>query len=118
MKRKQKPIIQKIEFDEKTKEPITVQLKTDDQPISVVQDSAPVADSVSEKEYYQKGKQLVMKQVFGFEPKDSQIDKRKRRLKNTFVIVFAIMMIAVLAWTAYNDFFSGNETLPTWDKVA
>lgn len=118
MKRKQKPIIQKIEFDEKTKEPITVQLKTDDQPISVAQDSAPVADSVSEKEYYQKGKQLVMKQVFGFEPKDSQIDKRKRRLKNTFVIVFAIMMIAVLAWTAYNDFFSGNETLPTWDKVA
>ena len=115
MKREKKTIIQKIEFDSVTREPITVQLTENDLPLPVQPEEKP---ATCEKHDINatSTRQLVMKQVFGFESKNSQIDKRQKLFKNLFATLFVIVVVAVLAWTAFNDFGSG-ERLPSWKEV-
>ena len=115
MKKEKRPIIQKIEFDNETHEPITVQLKDSEIPLNVQPETKP--------ELYEEhdirgtsARQLVMKQVFGFESKKSAIDKRQKLFKNLFATLFVIVVVAVLAWTAFND-FGGGERLPSWSEV-
>ncbi|MBR2871267.1 MAG: flippase-like domain-containing protein [Clostridia bacterium] len=109
----QDPIIQKIEFDSKTKEPITIQIRGEDLPETIVPEP-----EVKEEHDFKNAdhKQLVMKGVFGFEPNNSAIDKRQRFIKNLFSIIFVVVVVGVLVWTAINDFASG-EPLPSWSEV-
>ena len=114
MKKERKPIVQKIEFDSVTREPITVQLKESDLELAPYQ-----KPTITYEEHDIRGtsaRQLVMKQVFGFETKNSSIDKRQKLFKNLFALLFVIVVVAVLAWTAFNDFGSG-EHLPSWEEV-
>lgn len=114
-KKKNKLIIQKIEFDEITKEPVTIQLQ--DEPVSI-KTELEEKESPNEEVIYHQGKQLMMKQVFGFENKKSAVEKRQRVFKNFFVTIFAIFLTAVILWTAYNDFFSSGEKLPSWNELS
>ena len=113
MKKEHQPIIQKIEFDSKTNEPVTIQIRGEDLPESITPEP-----EVTEEHDFKKtdAKQLVIKGVFGFEPNNSAIDKRQRLIKNLFATLFVIVVVGVLAWTAINDFGSG-EPLPSWKQV-
>jgi uncharacterized protein (TIRG00374 family) len=113
MKKEHQPIIQKIEFDSKTNEPVTIQIRGEDLPESITPEP-----EVTEEHDFKKtdAKQLVIKGVFGFEPNNSAIDKRQRLIKNLFATLFVIVVVGVLAWTAINDFGSG-EPLPSWEQV-
>ena len=115
MKKKSQPIIQKIEFDSKTNEPITVQIRGEElpepinpEPEVIVNEELDIKNSSA--------RQMVMKQVFGFETK-STVDKRQKLLKNLFATLFVIVVVGVLVWTAFND-FAGGDPLPSWGEVS
>ena len=62
----------------------------------------------SDDDYKKERRKLVKQRVFGIED-DDKIDARKRLFKNVFTIAFIVCVIAVLAFTFYNDFFSGSS---------
>ena len=117
MEEKNTPIIQKIEFDEKTNEPVTVTVSIDQQTDNekVVVDKTNSTDNEQFDINNNSAKQLVMTQILGFETKNN-VDKRQKIFKNVFAVLFAISVIAVLVFTAINDFGSGAP-LPTWADV-
>ena len=53
------------------------------------------------------GKQLVMAKVFGIND-DKQVNKRQKVFKNIFTAIFIILVVGVLAFTFYKDFFTGD----------
>lgn len=118
MKRKQKPIVNKIDIDEKTLEPVIV--KASEKEVDAI--NVQSLDNENETILPPKessGEQLIMNKVLGFVPKqkeESAIAKRQRLFKNVSVSVFVVLMVAVLAYTAYHDFFSGKE-IPSWEYI-
>lgn len=119
MKNEKKPIVNKIDVDQKTNEPIIVRATEKDldavsQSLEVQKDEeilTPPNDS--------HGEQLIMNKVLGFVPKkeeETSISKRQRLFKNISVTVFIVLMVGVLAYTAYQDFFSDKE-IPSWEYI-
>ena len=113
MKKERKPIIQKIEFDEKTKEPIKIQLQGDEFAEQIVVEPPEVTD---EHDFINNtsAKQMMMTQVMGIET-NTNVNKRQKIFKNLFALLFGIIVIAVLVFTAINDFTGGS--LPSWSEV-
>lgn len=117
MNKEQLPKINKIEIDEKTAEPIIVEVSAKDLKSSDIEREQLLKeyadyDFVEKKSNKSIGKQLAMKRLLGID-KDESINKRKRLFKNIASIVFIVFVFAVLAFTAYNDFFdAGAEREP------
>ena len=111
MKKSKEPIIQKIEFDSNTQEPITIQLRGDQVPEAINPEPEVKEDFELEKS---SPKQIVMSGILGIDT--TTVDKRQKLYKNIFAYLFIVVMVGVLAWTAYNDFSSG-EPLPSWKEV-
>lgn len=70
--------------------------------------SDPYRKISSEDEAHEQGKQLVMAKVFGIND-DKQVDRRQKILKNVFTAVFIVLVVGVLAYTFYKDFFTGDS---------
>ena len=111
MKKSKEPIIQKIEFDAQTQEPITIQLRGDQVPNTI--ESKP---EIKEPFDLNKTspKQIVMTGILGIDT--TSVDKRQKFFKNLFAYLFIIIVVGVLLWTGYND-FSSEEELPSWQQV-
>ena len=122
--KKETHVITKIEVDENN-EPTLVCLpaskinlpKTDYAEISEKMklenadvDVSPAQNLKHEHKQFKKalGKQMFMSQVLGFE-QDTNIDRRKRILKNIFSVCFVLIAISVIFYTAFNDLFGRNE---------
>lgn len=112
------PIAKKIVFDDKTKEPIIVDVPADKTINGNAEQETEVSRKAVRKAERQHDKQIVMSQVFGVDTGKST-DARARKLKNICAITFIVLVVAVLVWTAYNDFFSpeAQETPVTWSAI-
>ena len=113
MSRDKEPIIQKIEFDSKTQEPVTIQIRGEDLPQPVVSEHE-IKEEHNPKN--NSAKQLFMTQLLGFETK-TNVDKRQKLLKNLFATLFIVVVVGVLIWTAIND-FGGGDPLPSWQEIS
>lgn len=102
-----------IEVDENTSEPKIVELseREYDERISGDFPVREHAFSVSDENEKSVGKQIVMNKVFGFDDKDA-VTKRQKFFKRLMTWLFIVIVAGVLAWTAYNDFFSEKKQLP------
>lgn len=102
-----------IEVDENTSEPKIVELSEREYDERISGDS-PVREhaiSISDENEKSVGKQIVMNKVFGFDDKDA-VTKRQKFFKRLMSWLFIVIVAGVLAWTAYNDFFSEKKQLP------
>lgn len=102
-----------IEVDENTSEPKIVELSEREYDERISGDF-PVREqtfSVSDENEKSVGKQIVMNKVFGFDDKDA-VTKRQKFFKRLMTWLFIVIVACVLAWTAYNDFFSEKKQLP------
>ena len=112
--KKNKDTMTKIEVDEKTNEPIFVQVPLDDIKTDVEKEldetKIEKADFVERKADKSIGKQLVIKRVLGLNsPEEKAVSKRQKLFKNLFTLAFFIFVVGVLAFTFYNDFFATDR---------
>lgn len=118
-KKKEQTIYNKIEFDEKTAEPVIVEVPAKDVPDNSETKANELPPEKTEfKNSY--GKQIELstytRNRFKYN-EETSINKRQKIFKNVFYVLFIVLIVGVLAYTAYNDFGSGKE-LPSWSEVA
>ena len=64
-------------------------------------------DRLPRKEYSKTvSKQMFMTHVLGVKPEQSEMDKRQKLFKRIFTISFIVIMLGVIAYTFYKDFFA------------
>lgn len=127
MDEKETPILTKIEIDEKTSEPVIVEISPENGEDKATAGAKPKKPKYRSSEYrkedkeYRKslGKQIVMKQVLGYIPDTPSTTKRQKLFKRIFTAVFVVVVLAVLVFTAYNDFFSpeARENPVSWESI-
>ena len=111
---KEKTIVNKIEFDEITAEPIIVQVpassikEQEEQPREIKK-----ADFMENSDAKSIGKQIVMTRFLGISKEDENISKRQKTFKRIFTTVFIVFVLSVFAFTFYNDFFSTEKSYPS-----
>lgn len=113
-KREEKPIVSRIEVDEKTAEPVIIDLSDKQLKEMEKQKNYHEHDFVQNKTDKSVGKQMAIKRVLGIDPEEKSTDKRKKILKFAITAVFILFVVGVLFATAYQDFFgsdSGREHL-------
>ncbi len=111
-KEKDLPIINRIEVDSDTQEPVIVEVPND------AIENPPTEDKVKkEKKKKTRGKQLKMRKILGFND-DKTISKRQRTFKNVCAVLFIVLVVAVLLITAYQDFFNNPEPFPSWEELS
>lgn len=120
MKKKDKAefTVNKIEYDEHSKEPKIVKISEKE---FLAQQSANVA-GLKDKDFVklksEKGtrSKMVAEQVLGIK-KEENINKRQKVAKNLVTALFIIFVVGVLAFTAYNDFFASGKPLPSFEEL-
>ena len=117
MSRNRKTIsINKIEVDEHTSEPKIVNIVAEND--SVAGESKREKDSVAEEhKQISVGKQLVMTRILGIQELDKNVDRRQKILKRTVTAVFLILVVGVLAYTFYADFFASPHEPISWIRI-
>lgn len=115
-----KPMTQgKIEVDENSNEPVFVDVPVEQVPINsevVTEESSQITPLDGEDKKHI-NKQLKMK--MNFLPKQEvDVSKRQRVFKLITYIVFVAFIVGVLAFTFYNDFFSGEKEMATWEDIS
>ncbi len=117
------PIVNKIEIDEETKEPIIVELPENE--ITKKEDvKAKNTSTIVKADFFEHnkdaksiGKQMVMTGL-GLSKKDNEnINKRQKIMKIVMTTLFIVFVVGVLAFTFYKDFFGRTEQFPTWDEM-
>ena len=122
-RKKSNNTITKIEIDEKTNEPVLVQVSLDNVKKDVERsiDNAEIkkADFVEKKSDKSVGKQLVINRVLGFNEEENQanISKRQKHFKIIFSVAFFVFVISVLAFTFYKDFFASGREAPSLEGL-
>lgn len=118
-KKKDVPIVSKIEIDKKTAEPIITKLSPKEllalqhQEEEVVIEKSDFVEHATSKGI---GKQIAMSRL-GIKPqKNANISHRQKVFKNIFTISFIVILLGVFGFTIYNDFFTGKP-LPSWDAI-
>lgn len=113
-----------IEVDENTAEPKLVELSQEEYDARVNKGMLPKNNIEITPENEEKvGKQIMMNKVFGtnekVSPDDTEaVSRRQKVFKHISTILFVSLVVAVLMWTAYNDFFAKGKTLPTGEYLA
>ncbi len=114
-KKNDQPVLSKIEFDEKTAEPVIVEVKA--KQIANKSEKEQVYEKPEYKNSY--GKQIEMSTYthnrFKYHEENST-SNRQKIFKNVFYVLFIVVILGVLAFTAYNDFASGKD-LPSFSEV-
>ncbi len=128
MRKRSKSTLHKIEVDSKTAEPVIVEVAEEDflAPYKEKRearkkekkerlDNIKLSSSKMKEPNMINDRQLVMKQVFI--PQDNTIDKKQRLFKNIFSITFIILMLVIIGYTAYKDFFASDQPSLSWAEV-
>ena len=114
--KKEKIVYEKIEIDEKTSEPIIV-----DVPIKDVSDVFKKEEPLPppHEDMESAGNQLIMNKVFGLDsaPEKDSVSKRQALFKKITSWVFVLFVGIVLGVTVYNDFFSGKKELLSFTEM-
>lgn len=122
-------LVGKIEIDEKTAEPILVQVPIEDIPAEpkqseedrLIEEATRIGKEYDKKCHKEVGKQIVMTRVMGItKESNSNITNRQKLFKNIFTIAFIVFVVGVLVYTFYKDFFApGNENkvFPSWEDI-
>ncbi|MBE7087398.1 MAG: flippase-like domain-containing protein [Clostridiales bacterium] len=108
------PIINKIEIDESSGEPSIVSIPADQVETPHLQKNQNRKRSKKDKSA---GKQLIMHGILGFSREDESINKRQKIFKNVCAVLFIILIVGVLAFTAYKDFFANEHGTPDWNEI-
>lgn len=121
-KKKINDTITKIEIDEKTNEPILVQVSLDnikkDAESALENPEIEKVDFVEKKSNKSIGKQLVINRMLGFKTEEEKlISKRQKRYKFLFSLLFVVFVVGVLAFTFYKDFFASGKDFPSWEQL-
>ncbi len=101
-------LVKKIEVDEKTQEPIVVEVLESEYLNGPIEK----ADFVESKSDKNTRKKETVEKVFGIKADEKNIDKRQKVFKKITTLVFIMFMVGVLAYTAYKDFFI-NKNFPS-----
>ena len=128
MDKEQLPKINKIEIDEKTSEPVIVEVPLEELPEEpqvddeerLLEESIRLGKEYEGKDNKEIGKQLVMTRFMGITKENNDINKKQKLFKNIFTIVFIVFVVGVLAYTFYTDFFAPankDRVFPTWESV-
>ena len=120
-------VVNKIEVDEKTAEPILVEIPINELPdekVEAEEDHLTAKAMRIGREYEKKnhkaiGKQIMMTKGMGITKESNSINKRQKLFKNIFTIVFIVFVVGVLVFTFYNDFFASSEekVFPSWGDL-
>ncbi len=110
------PTYTKIEIDEKSNEPVLVEVNAE----KINNDNKIESSNAKKnKEHHIKpprhAVQLSMKTVFNMAT-DKTISKRQRIFKVSITLLFIVFVVGVLIYTAYND-FAGNKNMVTWEEI-
>lgn len=118
MKKKSNATFKKIEVDENTAEPVIVEVnqKEYEKLVSEKPTIATQNDKLNEVTIDNAGKQAIIDKVVGLGENDS-ISKRQRIFKKITSAVFILLVVGVLAYTFYNDFFGSGETID-WGGIS
>ena len=119
-KRKSNTVITRIEFDEKTAEPIIVEVPENQLPVLNSNDDKSIiekSDFVEHATGKGIGKQIAMSRLGLTNKDDENISKRQKLFKKLFTWFFAIFMIGVFIFTFYQDFFASGKDFPDWDQM-
>ncbi len=113
------PIMSKIEIEEGSSEPRIVEIPINEVPDSAFENLNSEQDLfkedhteplINEENKKSIGKQMVMNKVLGFNSLDDKaISRRQKIFKNVFTGIFVFFVVAVLAFTFYNDFFASSN---------
>ncbi len=106
------PIISKIEIDEKTAEPVIVELSEKELKKLDMEKQKKLDkkyDFVAKKSDKTQAKQIAMTRFLGLPEEDEKTTSRQKTFKRIISIVFIVFVLAVLAFTAYKDFFGSSE---------
>jgi uncharacterized protein (TIRG00374 family) len=113
MSKKDKFVYSKIEVDEGSSEPKIV-----DVPLKSIDENFEKNEEIVHEEPSESaGKQIVMNKVLGAIDKNDAIDKKQALFKRNCSILFVVVVVAVLAYTVYQDFFTEHSQPPTWAQV-
>ena len=112
----EEPVISKIEIDEKTAEPVLVEVPLDEIP-QTAEEETEIADSGKKEKVNKKEQQMEMQEVTFID--NSSISKKQKLFKNICMIAFVVLVVGVLAFTFYNDFLAPGEdkTFPSWSEI-
>jgi uncharacterized protein (TIRG00374 family) len=121
MRKNKKLIVNRIDFDEKTAEPIIVEV-SDKEILNKLEQEEKT--NIAKADFFEQhknpknaGKQIVM-QHLGIDAKeDATITRRQKALKLTVSIVFIIFLIGVFAFTIYKDFFKSDNDFLAWSEL-
>lgn len=107
-----------IDVDNETKEPVIREITHEEyeQRVETGVNQSPYI-TVSEENAESVGKQIVMNKVFGIDERDA-VSKRQKFFKRLLTVLFFVLVVGVLCWTAYKDFFSSEKQLPPKEYLA
>ena len=117
--KQEEPVISKIEIDNKTAEPVLVEVPLDKIPETGEEETEIAVSGKKEKKNNTKEQQLEMQEVAFID--NSSISKKQKLFKNICMIAFIVLVVGVLIFTFYNDFLApGTEdkTFPSWEKIS
>ncbi len=108
-----KPIVNRIEVEEGTAEPIIVEVSESElieEELKREDENVKEADFFKDNENVKSmGKQLVMTSLGITKDEDKNIGKRQKIFSISLKVVFILFVIGALAFTFYNDFFGDNS---------
>ncbi len=119
----EKPIVNKIEIDEKTQEPIIVEITDGENAEQILLDANP--EEIKKADFFEHtksvrsvGKQMVMTGLGLTKKEKEDINKRQRLFKISFTVLFVVFVVGVLIFTFYKDFFGRSDTkIPSWSEL-
>ncbi len=119
----EKPIVNKIEFDEKTAEPVIVKA-SDKEAIKQAITERDEQEEIVKADFFEQtksaksvGKQMVMNGLGLSKKENENINKRQKIFKISFTVLFIVFVVGVLVYTFYNDFFSQKKEFPSWEQL-
>lgn len=110
MTKKKKTIgLRKIEIDSETAEPMIVGVEEEYVSAAVAEAEKTVKAQAEKDKQTSIGKQIVMSKFLGISEKDKTIDRRQKFFKRLVSVIFLVLVVGVLAYTFYVDFFRAGE---------
>ncbi len=121
--KKETTIVNKIEIDENTAEPVIVEV-SDKDVIEAALKSDAEKTKIKKADFFEEtksaksvGKQMVMNGLGLSKKENENINKRQKLFKTLFTVLFIIFVVGVLIFTFYKDFFGREEKFPTWGEM-
>ena len=99
-KKRTKPTERKIVFDDKTAEPMIVDVEHNAENLKKtveIVEAHPITKAGDDAR--EVSRQIVMSRLPGFDDESKRIDKRQRAFKRAFTVIFIIFVVAVFAYT-------------------